>query len=310
MNDNTDQLEPRYVEYAMQVDAARTEEAIARLQGRGIEYVWEEAPIETFVTPDGYGFQEAEVEQVTIRAYEESTEELTVDLLSSLCTELASWMGDLAHTVEATIPQAVTEDPVYQFTAIEVKPDLVIRPPWDVERRPDERTILIEPAAAFGTGEHPTTRHCLELLDGLLHTGDAFADLGAGSGILSVFARMKGAGVVLAVDLNPSAESAIQYLMELNGVEGIDVRIADVFAEFAQTQHHFDLVAVNIGGQEAIDLAELCLRILKPDGTLLLSGIVEWIEQQVVDAYLERRWQVTSRLQGDEWVTLAVKKTT
>jgi ribosomal protein L11 methyltransferase len=311
MNDRTDTPElgePRYVEYALTVDAARTEEAIARLQGKGIEYVWEEAPIETFVTPDGYGFQEAAVEQVTVRAYEETSEDLTADLLDRLRTEMAAWMGELAHTVDAAVPQAVTEDPVYQFTAIEVKPDLVIRPPWDEERGAGERTILIEPAAAFGTGEHPTTRHCLQMLDDLLQEGDAVADLGAGSGILSLFARMKGAGEVLAVDLNPSAESAIDYLMELNGVTGIDVRIADVFAEFAETAHHFDLVAVNIGGQEAIDLAELCLRIVKPDGTLLLSGIVEWIEQEVIAAYQARGWQVRSRLQGDEWVTLAVQK--
>ncbi|KEO81095.1 50S ribosomal protein L11 methyltransferase [Tumebacillus flagellatus] len=300
--------EPRYVEYALTVEGHRTDDAIARLQGKGIEYVWEEAPIETFVTPDGYGFQEAEVEQVTVRAYEETEEELTPDVLERLRTEMAAWMGDLALTVDAVIPQAVTEDPVYQFTAIEVKPGLVIRPPWEEERGEGERTIVIEPAAAFGTGEHPTTRHCLELLDEILQTGDAFADLGAGSGILSLFARMKGAEDVLAIDLNPSAESAIHYLMELNGVSGIDVKIADVFAEFAETKHRFDVVAVNIGGQEAIDLLPLCLRIVKPDGTLLLSGIVEWIEEQVVATYAEQGWQVTSRLQGGEWVTLAVKQ--
>ncbi|MBL0386726.1 50S ribosomal protein L11 methyltransferase [Tumebacillus sp. ITR2] len=302
--------EPRYVEYALTVEADRTEDVIARLQGRGIEYVWEEAPIETFVTPDGYGFQEAEVEQVVVRAYEETQEELTPEVLERLRIEMTEWMGNLAYSIEARIPQAVTEDPVYQFNAIEIKPDLVIRPPWDEERREGERTIVIEPGAAFGTGEHPTTRHCLELLDELLQEGEAFADFGAGSGILSLFARMKGASEVVAIDLNPSAKSAVEYLMELNGVSGIDVRIADVFAEFAETVDHFDVVAVNIGGQEVIDLAALCLRIVRTDGTLLLSGIVEWIEEQVVSTYSELGWHVTSRLQGDEWVTLAVKKAT
>lgn len=300
--------EPRYVEYALRVDADRTEEAIARLQGKGIEYVWEEAPIETFITPDGYGFQEAEVEQIVVRAYEETAEELTQEFLARLQAEMVAWMGDLAHTVEATVPQAVTEDPVYQFSAVEVKSDLVIRPPWDEERREGERTIVIEPAAAFGTGEHPTTRHCLELMDELVQEGDAVADLGAGSGILSLFARMKGAQEVLAIDLNPSAESTIAYLMELNGIAGIEVRIADVFVEFAETKQHYDLVAVNIGGQEAIDLAALCLQIVKTDGVLLLSGIVEWIEQEVIATYHNLGWTVTNRRQGEEWVTLALKK--
>ena len=296
--------EPQYIEYALTVDAERQDDAIARLQGRGIEYVWVDAPIETFVTEDGYGFQEADVEKVTVRAYEEVAEAITPELLERHEREMTAWMGDLAHTLTAAIPQAVTEDPVYEFQAIEVHPGLVIRPPWDEERPEGETTLVIEPSAAFGTGEHPTTRHCLELIDEVVQPGDAVADLGAGSGILSILARKKGACPVVAIDLNPSAESLIAYHMELNAVDGIDIRIRDVFEEFADAENRFDLVAVNIGGKEAMMLAEVCTRIAKPTGRLLLSGIVEWIEDEVRACFEGLGCRVEARRQGDEWVTL------
>lgn len=300
--------EPRYVEYALAVDSERAEEVIAKLQMRGIEYVWIDAPFETFVTEDGYGYQEVETERTTVRAYEEVGEEPTEELLVKLRGEIQALLGELAQDVEASVPQAVTEDPVYEFTALEVRPGLMIRPPWDEERGAGETTIVIEPSAAFGTGLHPTTRHCLELIDEQVRPGDAVADLGAGSGILSLFARMKGASPVVAIDLNPSAESSILYHMELNHVEGVEIRIGDVFTEFAGVEHRFDMVAVNIGGKEAMELAPLLLRIVKNEGVLLLSGIVEWIEDQVRACFAGLGWEVTDRRQGEEWVTLAVKR--
>lgn len=300
--------EPQYVEYIVEVDGDRSEEAIARLQGRGIEYVWEDAAIETFVTEDGYGFHEVEQARVTVRAYEEVSEPLTETLLQNLQSDVAAWMGEMAHSVRAVVPQPVTEDPAYEFTAIEVKPGLVIRPPWDEERGEGETTLVVEPSAAFGTGLHPTTRHCLELIEELVQSGDAVADLGAGSGILSIMARKKGASPVLACDLNPSAESSVAYHMELNGVDGIEVRIGDVFAEFDAVENAYDLVAVNIGGKEAMELSPVLTRIAKTDGVLLLSGIVEWIEEEVQAHFRELGYEVQARRQGDEWVTLAVKK--
>lgn len=301
-------MEPRYVEYVMTVESEQVDVAIARLQERGIEYAWIDAPIETYVTPDGYGYEEVSTERTTLRAYEEVAEEVTPELLTQRREAIGEWMGGLATGVDAIEPQAVTADPAYEFTAVEVRQGLMIRPPWDGEREVDERTLIIEPAAAFGTGMHPTTRHCLELIDEVVQAGDAVADLGAGSGILSLLARMKGATPVIAIDLNPSAESTIAYHMELNNVEGIEIRIGDVFAEFADTEAFFDLVAVNIGGKEAIELSPIITKIVKADGYLLLSGIVEWIEGEVLTHYQELGYNVSSRRQGDEWVTLLMKQ--
>jgi ribosomal protein L11 methyltransferase len=300
--------QPNYVEYAMTVDAQRSDEAVARLQGRGIEYVWVDAPIETFVIEDGYDYREADVERLTVRAYEEVADDLTPERLEELRKAVADWMDGLAAEVTAQVPPPVTPDPVYEFTAIEVKPGLVIRPPWDEERGEGETTLLIEPSAAFGTGLHPTTRHCVELIDDLVLPGHAVADLGAGSGILSIMARKKGAERVVAVDLNPAAESTIAYHMELNGVSGVEVVIGDVHEVFSGQYDRYDLVAVNIGGKEAILLADLCARIVKPEGTLLLSGIVEWIEGDVQAEYEALGYRVFGRRQGDEWVTLALMK--
>jgi ribosomal protein L11 methyltransferase len=302
--------EPRYVEYALTVKSSDVDVVIARLQERGIEYAWIDAPIETFVTPDGYGFEEVETDKTTVRAYEEvdAAVELTPEKLDELRQTISEWVGTMAEQVEAVVPEPVTADPVYEFTAVQVREGLMIRLPWDEEREAGERTLIIEPSAAFGTGMHPTTRHCLELIDEVVEAGHNVADLGAGSGILSLLARMKGADKVIAVDLNPSAESAIQYHMELNGISDIEIVIGDVFTEFADTTNFFDLVAVNIGGKEAMELSPICSQIVKQNGYLLLSGIVEWIEEDVTTHYAGLGYGITARRQGDEWVTLLLKR--
>jgi len=304
----TEQTDGQYVEFAVTVQADRTDEAIARLQARGIEYVWMDTLIETFVTPDGYGFQEADVDEVVIRAYEAVDGELNEAALTRLQEEVSEWMGALARGVQASIPQAVTEDPVYEFTPVEVRQGLVIRPPWDEERPAGETTLWIEPSAAFGTGLHPTTRHCLEMIDDAVRAGDHVADIGAGSGILSIFAKKKGAAHVVAVDINPSSASAIEHHMDLNSVDGIEISIGDVADELAGVEDAYDLVVVNIGGKEAMELSSLLIGLTKPDGRLILSGIVEWIEADVTRHYAELGFLAAERRQGDEWVTLLVKR--
>jgi ribosomal protein L11 methyltransferase len=103
---------------------------------------------------------------------------------------------------------------------------LWIGPPWE-EPPPDATAVVIEPGRAFGTGAHPTTQLCVELLLGA--DRGSLVDLGCGSGVLSVVACKLGFGPVLARDLDDHAVEATRANAHANGVE-IDAAVADILA--------------------------------------------------------------------------------
>ena len=110
---------------------------------------------------------------------------------------------------------------------------LWIGPPWE-QAPPDAAAVVIEPGRAFGTGAHPTTQLCVELL---LNAGrGSLVDLGCGSGVLSVAARKLGFDPVFARDLDEHAVEATRANARANGV-AVDVAVADVLiAELPRTE--------------------------------------------------------------------------
>jgi ribosomal protein L11 methyltransferase len=104
---------------------------------------------------------------------------------------------------------------------------LWIGPPWE-QALAGETAVVIEPGRAFGTGAHPTTRACIELLDGLER--GSVLDAGSGSGVIAIAAARLGFRPVFALDVDPVAVDVARENARLNGVE-IDVREADVLAD-------------------------------------------------------------------------------
>ncbi len=99
-----------------------------------------------------------------------------------------------------------------------------VRPPW-VAPAAGRHDVVIDPGMAFGTGQHPTTRTALELLQRVPATG-AVLDAGCGSGVLAIAARRVGMGPVIAIDNDPDAVSATARAVRANMVDRIDVRRA------------------------------------------------------------------------------------
>ena len=99
--------------------------------------------------------------------------------------------------------------------------NLVIAPPWLAGEFDPHTTIVVDPAMAFGTGEHPTTRGVMRLMQGVVKSGDVVADLGAGSAVLSIAAAKLGARRVTAIEIDPDSIGNAEENVRVNGVGAI-----------------------------------------------------------------------------------------
>jgi ribosomal protein L11 methyltransferase len=176
----------------------------------------------------------------------------------------------------------------------------LLRPDWAPQS--DDRgliEIVLEQTAAFGTGVHPTTQACLAML-GELVTGGSFADLGCGSGVLSIAAASLGFSPVVAVDVEPNSVATARRNAELNGVE-VGVRLADVTAE---APPEADTLVANI--PPAVQVA-LAARVGRPPSTLIASGFKPDEINAVASAWERHKLSIADEVQANEWSVLVMR---
>jgi ribosomal protein L11 methyltransferase len=157
---------------------------------------------------------------------------------------------------------------------------LVVVPAWLESPDPGRVAIRMDPGMAFGTGTHPTTQLCLELLEACLpENAAAVIDVGCGSGILAVAALKLGVQAALGVDIDPEAVQAAQANGELNGVaERLEVKLGSVAEVLsgATTLRSAPLVLANILAPVIVRLLDDGLAdLLDQGGVLVLSGILD-----------------------------------
>jgi len=168
---------------------------------------------------------------------------------------------------------------------------------------PEAVVVRLDPGLAFGTGTHPTTALCLELLDSLPLAGRRLIDYGCGSGILGIAALKLGAGHVTAIDLDPQALLATRENAQRNGVaDSIDIQ--GVPARLTPAE----CVVANILAGPLVELAPLLKQACAAGGDLLLSGLLKTQADEVTAAYADGfdRVQVIGR---DDWCCIHGRRT-
>jgi len=182
---------------------------------------------------------------------------------------------------------------------IEVAGRLWVRPPW-APPRPGLADIVIDPGMAFGTGQHATTRACLELLAGL-PPGPAL-DVGCGSGVLAIAARRLGHEPVWALDVDPLAVEAATRNARANGVE---VR----FSEAAVGREALPPARAVLANLTASLLRELAPALAPaPPERAVLSGLRPDEAPGVLDAYARLGLAEVERREAEGWTTLLVAR--
>jgi ribosomal protein L11 methyltransferase len=184
---------------------------------------------------------------------------------------------------------------------------VIIRPPWrDYEPVDDQVVVELDPGMAFGTGLHPSTKMSVLGVEQVVTAGDRVFDVGTGSGILAISAIRLGAAHADCVDVETVAVRATRENAERNGVgHQIAVELGSA-GEGEPFQGQYDVVLANIIARILIDLAPALVTQTRPGGHLVLAGIIESREAEVVAAFKEQGANVITRRQMDDWVSLVL----
>jgi ribosomal protein L11 methyltransferase len=163
-----------------------------------------------------------------------------------------------------------------------IERDLVVVPSWiDADIDPAALRLDIDPGAAFGLGDHPTTVLSARLLRATWWPGATVLDVGTGSGVLAVLAARLGAPYVRAIDVSPAALDATRANVGRNGVEGVvDVDTGPLVA----IEDTFDVVVANLLAPVVVDLAADLRRVTASAGALIVSGVLDQAHGHVLDA--------------------------
>ncbi len=187
---------------------------------------------------------------------------------------------------------------------------LLLRPSW-IPRRPGDptRELVLDPGRAFGTGQHESTRLCLDLVCELAPQRAPLRvlDLGCGSGILALAAARLFPGIerIVAIDIDAEATATTSENAALNEITTIEIRTGTI----DQAEGHFDLLFANIRPSVLIPSAAAIADRLDPAGDLLVSGVLIEEGDEVTAAYVARGLTLVGSRTAGEWIALHLRKT-
>lgn len=196
------------------------------------------------------------------------------------------------------------------YRPIQIGKRLLILPAWIEDPNEGRIAVKIDPSMAFGTGTHPTTQLCMDLLEETVVPGRAVIDVGCGSGILSIGAVKLGASHALAVDIDNAAIVSTKENAQANGVlELIETGIGSVdeVKEGRFSIRQAPLVLANILAPIIIRLFAAGLAdLLEPGGKMVLSGILDTQAEDVVKAAEAHGLKRISQKQINDWVAIVL----
>ena len=193
------------------------------------------------------------------------------------------------------------------FRPEQVTRQLRILPAW--ERIPPSQgghLIRVDPGPAFGTGQHPTTRMCLEAMEKVGKPQPwSMADVGTGSGILSIYAAKLGAAEIIGFDIDADAIRWAERNIDLNGLSG---RISLTLQPIQRVERSFFLVVANLTLGTILELFPHLSRLTEPGGYLVLSGLLRDQASRASAQLHKHGLQEANVLHRDEWTCVVARR--
>ena len=221
--------------------------------------------------------------------------------------ELGSWK----ITIDEKENQDWSKKWKEKWTVTHVTDKIAVVPSWlTYEPKENEITITLDPGCAFGTGTHQTTQLCMKALEKYLKPNNTMADIGTGSGILAILAKKLGASTVYGCDNDDTVIDVAIENAGVNGVNGVnevngikfELNTADKLKE------KYDFVCANILHNVLFEIMGDLKNIMKDDGILSLSGILNEKKDIVLEAINRENLKIIDTLTQDQWISYVVKK--
>jgi ribosomal protein L11 methyltransferase len=234
----------------------------------------------------------------------------------TLRDELAEFLQSLPAEVELRSVEPIEEkDWNAEWEAgiepVEVTDDLVISPSWkeeEAEAIGSKYVIIIDPKMSFGTGHHETTRLCLRAIEKIPVPKMSVLDVGTGSGVLAIYALMRGAAKAVGVDTDDWAVENVEENRDLNGIAANRFTVycgtLETTVDEAET---FDLILANIHRNILVESKLRIASHAKPGSMLVLSGLLVYDAAEVTEQYRAAGYQLIEELRETEWSALLMK---
>ncbi|MCL9776431.1 50S ribosomal protein L11 methyltransferase [Vibrio methylphosphonaticus] len=209
-----------------------------------------------------------------------------------------------AHKVEQLEDKDWEREWMDNFHPMQFGQRLWICPSWRDVPEPDAINVMLDPGLAFGTGTHPTTALCLEWLESLDLAGKTVIDFGCGSGILAIAAIKLGAAKVIGIDIDPQALVASKDNAQRNGVADQ----LELYLPQDQPENLLaDVVVANILAGPLRDLSAVIKSLVKDEGKLAMSGVLDTQAEDVANYYRDEM-TVDPIVELKEWCRISATK--
>ena len=190
---------------------------------------------------------------------------------------------------------------------------LLILPCWMNlnEKFKDKKIIKIDPGAAFGTGSHPSTYLCLEKMENIFFSDKKILDIGSGSGILSVAARLLGAKEVYAVDNDYLAINSTKSNFQLNfgNVNNLNTYLGTFNEVILKNQlKQFDFVLCNILAEVIKGMIPNIYKCLRNNGEVIFSGILNSQKDEIIKILIQNDLKLLDVSTRKDWACISAQK--
>lgn len=192
------------------------------------------------------------------------------------------------------------------FHVSKISDSIVIKPSWEeYEAKENEKVIEIDPGLAFGTGTHETTRMCINAIEKYLDKKDSLIDVGCGSGVLAIAAKLLGASKVIAIDIDPLAVKVTHENLKINNISDVKIIQGDLVDKI---KNKSNIIVANIIADMIINLSKEAYKLLEDGGYFISSGIIEEKKDEVIEKLKKDKFEIIEILQDKSWICIVAKK--